>query len=398
MTQTYRQQTPVSIEDFALQQQVIQWRRHLHENPELSFHEHETADFVEAQLRKLPNLSVTRPTPTSVLAVLRGEAGPGRTVLLRADMDALPIAEETDLPFASKRAGVMHACGHDAHTAMLLGAATVLSRQPGTLCGEVRFIFQHAEEHFPGGAQQIVDTGVLDDVDVVMGEHVMSPIPTGVILLREGPLMASPDAFDITIQGKGGHGAQPHQTVDPVVIAAQIVMAFQSVISRQLDPIVPAVLSVTQIHSGSAHNIIPDTATLNGTVRTFDPELRELMPQRMEKIVQGITEAFGATYTFEYRNGYRATVNDAGTTALLREVARETFGDEVTLTEGQPLMGSEDFSAYMTKAPGTFVLIGAGGPAHAPHHHPKFDIDEKALTYGTRMYVASAQRLTQPQG
>ncbi len=396
MTQSIRQPAQASIEEFALQQQVIQWRRYLHENPELSFHENETADFVEGQLQKLPNLTVTRPTPTSVLATLKGGAGPGRTVLLRADMDALPITEETDLPFASKRKGVMHACGHDAHTAMLLGAAKVLSGQPENLHGEVRFIFQHAEEHFPGGAQQIVDSGALAGVDVVMGEHVMSPIPTGVIMLREGPLMASPDGFDITIQGKGGHGASPHQTVDPVVIAAQIVLAFQSVISRQLDPIVPAVLSVTQIHSGTAHNIIPDTATLNGTVRTFDPELREEMPRRMEKIVQGITEAFGASYTFNYQNGYRATVNDAETTAILREVAQETFGDTVTVTEGKPLMGSEDFSAYMTLAPGTFVLIGAGGPDHAPHHHPKFDIDERALDHGTRMYIAAARRLTQP--
>lgn len=396
MTQLNRQIVPDSPLELAVQQQVVQWRRYLHEHPELSFQEHETADFVEAELRKLPNLTLTRPTPTSVLATLKGAAGPGRTVLLRADMDALPIQEETGLPFASQRPGVMHACGHDAHTAVLLGAANILSRQPESLHGEVRFIFQHAEEQFPGGAQQIVDTGVLDDVDVVVGQHVMSPVPTGVIVIREGPLMASPDAFNITIQGKGGHGAMPSESIDPVTIAAQIVMAFQTVISRQRDPIVPAVLSVTQIHAGSAHNIIPDTCTLGGTVRTFDPELRELMPQRMEKIVQNLCEAYGATYTWEYLKGYRATINDPATTALLREVARETFGDSVTITDGKPLMGSEDFSAYMTKAPGTFILIGAGGPEHAPHHHPRFDIDEAAFPLGMKLFVAAAKRLTQP--
>lgn len=396
MTQLTRQIVPDSPLELAVQQQVVQWRRYLHEHPELSFQEHETADFVEAELRKLPNLTLTRPTPTSVLATLKGAAGPGRTVLLRADMDALPIQEETGLPFASQRPGVMHACGHDAHTAVLLGAANILSRQPESLHGEVRFIFQHAEEQFPGGAQQIVDTGVLDDVDVVVGQHVMSPVPTGVIVIREGPLMASPDAFNITIQGKGGHGAMPSESIDPVTIAAQIVMAFQTVISRQRDPIVPAVLSVTQIHAGSAHNIIPDTCTLGGTVRTFDPELRELMPQRMEKIVQNLCEAYGATYTWEYLKGYRATINDPATTALLREVARETFGDSVTITDGKPLMGSEDFSAYMTKAPGTFILIGGGGPEHAPHHHPRFDIDEAAFPLGMKLFVAAAKRLTQP--
>lgn len=396
MTQLNRQIVPDSPLELAVQQQVVQWRRYLHEHPELSFQEHETADFVEAELRKLPNLTLTRPTPTSVLATLKGAAGPGRTVLLRADMDALPIQEETGLPFASQRPGVMHACGHDAHTAVLLGAANILSRQPESLHGEVRFIFQHAEEQFPGGAQQIVDTGVLDDVDVVVGQHVMSPVPTGVIVIREGPLMASPDAFNITIQGKGGHGAMPSESIDPVTIAAQIVMAFQTVISRQRDPIVPAVLSVTQIHAGSAHNIIPDTCTLGGTVRTFDPELRELMPQRMEKIVQNLCEAYGATYTWEYLKGYRATINDPATTALLREVARETLGSSVTITDGKPLMGSEDFSAYMTKAPGTFILIGAGGPEHAPHHHPRFDIDEAAFPLGMKLFVAAAKRLTQP--
>ncbi|GMA16462.1 amidohydrolase [Deinococcus metallilatus] len=383
----------------ALREQVIAWRRYLHQHPELSFQEHRTAAFVEARLREMPNLTVTRPTPTSVLATLKGQAGPGRTVLLRADMDALPIQEETGLAFASQNPGVMHACGHDGHTAMLLGAAQVLSAHPENLHGEVRFIFQHAEEAFPGGAQQVVDAGIMDGVDVVVGTHLMSPIPTGVVVLREGPLLAAPDGFEITLRGKGGHGANPHETVDPVVIAAQVILAFQTIISRQRDPLEPAVLSVTQIHGGTAHNVIPDSVTLGGTVRTFDPELREWIPRQMERLLRGITDAYGASYTLDYRQGYRALHNDPATTGLLREVVRDTLGSEVTLLEGKPNMGGEDFSAYLTKAPGTFIIIGAGNVEEgitAPHHHPRFTIDERALEYGVELYVAAARRLTQP--
>ncbi|GGK19298.1 N-acyl-L-amino acid amidohydrolase [Deinococcus malanensis] len=389
----------LSAERAARREQVIAWRRHLHQHPELAFQEHRTAAFVEARLREMPNLTVTRPTATSVLAVLLGKAGPGRTVLLRADMDALPIHEENTFEFASQSPGVMHACGHDGHTAMLLGAAQALSADQEHLHGEVRFIFQHAEELFPGGAQQVVDAGVMDGVDVVVGTHLLSPIPTGTIVLRDGPLLAASDRFELTLQGKGGHGASPHETVDPVVIAAQVILAFQTIISRQRDPLEPGVLTVAQIHGGTADNIIPDTVTLSGTVRTFDPQLREQMPQRMEMLVKGITDGYGATYTFNYVHGYRALHNDPGTTDILREVVRDTLGSQVTLHEGKPNMGGEDFSAYLTKAPGTFVLIGAGNAEEgiiAPHHHPRFTIDERALDHGMQLFVAAARRLTRP--
>lgn len=385
--------------------QVIGWRRWLHQHPELGFQEHQTAAYVEAQLRTFPNLSVSRPTPTSVLAVLKGQAGLGRTVLLRADMDALPIQEETGLPCASQNPGVMHACGHDGHTAMLLGAAQLLSARPEELSGEVRFIFQHAEELFPGGAQELVDGGLMDGIDVAIGTHLMSPVPTGVVVLRDGPLLAAPDAFEITIQGKGGHGAMPHQTVDPVVVAAHVVLALQSVVSRLRDPLEPAVLTVAQIHGGTAHNVIPDSVTLGGTVRTFDEALREHIPVQMEQLARGTAEAHGAGCTFRYIRGYRPVINDPATTATLREVAREALADEmlageVVLSEGQPIMGGEDFSAYLSRVPGTFILIGAGNAEAgitAPHHHPRFDFDERALDHGTRLYVAAAQRLTRPQ-
>ncbi|MBB6099306.1 amidohydrolase [Deinobacterium chartae] len=375
--------------------QVVAWRRHLHQHPELSFQEHRTAGYVEAQLRQMPNLEVSRPTATSVLAVLRGGAGPGRTVLLRADMDALPILEENDLEFASQNPGVMHACGHDGHTAMLLGAAQVLSREQASLRGELRFIFQHAEELFPGGAQELVDAGVMEGVDVAVGAHLFSPIPVGLVALKSGPLLAAPDTFEITVQGRGGHGALPHQTVDPIVIGTQLVTALQTIVSRQRDPLEPAVLSVTTFHAGTAHNVIPESATLGGTVRTFDPELRQQIPVLMERLIKGITEGFGASYRLTYDFGYRATINDPEVTELLREVVREAAGPEA-LIEATPSMGGEDFSAYLTRAPGAFILIGARNEEAgitAPHHHPRFDIDERSLDVGVRVLVAAARRL-----
>ncbi|ACO48183.1 M20 family metallopeptidase [Deinococcus deserti] len=388
--------TTVKEAQSALDAQVIAWRRHLHQHPELSFQEHETANYVEAQLRKMKGLSITRPTPTSVLAVLRGQGGTGRTVLLRADMDALPIQENTDFDFASRNDGVMHACGHDGHTAMLLGAAQVLSEQQEQLRGEIRFIFQHAEELFPGGGQQVVDAGVMDGVDVAVGTHLFSPIPVGLVALKSGPLMAAPDTFEVTVVGKGGHGAMPQETIDPIVIACHVVTAMQSIVSRQRDPLEPAVVSVTTIHAGTAHNVIPNTAVLTGTVRTFDPALREQIPQLMERLVRGITEAFGATYEFRYEQGYRATINDPAVTEVLREVVQETVGAQA-LVEAQPTMGGEDFSAYLSRAPGAFIFIGARNEEAgitAPHHHPNFAIDEDALAIGVKVLVGAARRLS----
>lgn len=388
--------TIVNESPSALDAQVIAWRRHLHQHPELSFQEHATADYVENQLREMKGLTITRPTPTSVLAVLQGKGGGGRTVLLRADMDALPIQEEYDYEFASHNDGVMLACGHDGHTAMLLGAAQLLSSEPEGLQGEVRFIFQHAEELFPGGGQQLVDAGVMDGVDFAVGTHLFSPIPVGLVALKSGPLMAAPDTFEVTVIGKGGHGAMPHETVDPIVIACHIVTALQAVVSRQRDPLEPAVISVTTIHAGTAHNIIPNAAVLTGTVRTFDADLRKQIPQLMERLVRGITDGFGATYQFNFDFGYRATVNDPEVTEILREVVRDTLGAGA-LIEAQPTMGGEDFSAYLNQAPGAFIFIGARNDEagiSAPHHHPKFAIDENALALGVKVLVGAARRLS----
>lgn len=281
---------------------------------------------------------------------------------------------------------------------MLLGAAKVLLEQPQSLHGEVRFIFQHAEELFPGGAQQVVDAGVMEGVDVAVGAHLFSPIPVGLVALKSGPLMAAPDTFELTVVGKGGHGAMPHETVDPIVIAAHVVTALQTIVSRQRDPLEPAVVSVTTFQAGTAHNIIPNSAVLTGTVRTFDASLREQIPQLMERLVRGLTDGFGTSYQLNYTFGYRATINDPEVTDVLRDVVRDTLGPDA-LIEAQPTMGGEDFSAYQTKAPGSFIFIGARNePAgiSAPHHHPKFAIDEQALSHGVKVLVEAALRLSKP--
>ena len=372
----------------AVQEDVVKWRRHLHENPELSFEEAETSQFVYDTLMTFGGLEVTRPTQTSVLAKLRGNH-PGPVLGIRADMDALPIDEENAFEFVSKTPGKMHACGHDGHTAMLLGTAKILTQFKDQIHGEVRFIFQHAEELFPGGAQQMVDAGVLEGVEAVIGIHLWSPLEIGKIAVRTGPFMAASDAFHISIQGKGGHAAQPHLTIDPIVIAAQVVTNLQHIVSRNFDPIDPLVLSITQFHAGTAHNIIPEKVELAGTVRSFKPGLRDEVPVQMEQIIKGLTEAHGASYEFRYEKGYAAVMNDAAVTEKVRTALVETFGEDVVV-EGEQQMGGEDFSAYQQVVPGTFFYVGAGNAEKGiiyPHHHPKFTIDEEALPIGVESFV-----------
>ncbi|MEZ4458084.1 MAG: amidohydrolase, partial [Gemmatimonadales bacterium] len=317
---------------------------------------------------------------------------PGPVLAFRADMDALPIQEENEHDFVSTAPGVMHACGHDGHTAVLLGVARILTERRDELAGELRFIFQHAEEVLPGGAQAMVDAGVMDGVDLVVGQHVWATLEHGQIGVKEGPMMASPDTFFITIRGKGGHAAKPEQTIDPIPVAAQVVMALQTIVSRTVDPIEPAVVSVTQFHAGTTHNVIPEEAKLVGTVRTFDKALRARIPEDMERIIKGITEAHRADYEFAWQEGYRPVINDAAVTGRVAAVARRLFGDERVVTM-PPNMGGEDFSAFLEKAPGTFFYTGAGNAERGlkgPHHHPKFDIDESSLDLSLRLFVAVA--------
>lgn len=379
----------------ALRPQLEAWRRHLHMHPELSFEEHETAAYIEAELKKMPGLNVTRPTATSVLAVLRG-GKPGKTVLLRADIDALPIHEENTFEFKSKRDGVMHACGHDGHTAILLGTAKLLSEDASNVAGEIRMIFQHAEENGPGGAEELVtQTPLMDGVDVATGLHLSSGLPAGKVGIRAGAFMASPDMLTLKIIGKGGHGAQPEQTIDPIAIGAQIVSNLQHVVSRNVSALESLVVSITQFHAGTTHNVIPDTAELVGTVRCFSPELRQRAPQLIERVVKGICEAHGARYEMNYDFGYRPVINTDWVAQTLRDIAVAEFG-EGDVVEAPQWMGGEDFSAYLEKAPGAYFNVGSASDeadSHWPHHHPRFTLDELSLETGVRMMYAAARRL-----
>lgn len=382
-----------------LRDQLIAWRRHLHMNPEVGFEEHETAAYIEAELRKMPGLTVSRPTATSVLAVLKGSQ-PGRTILLRADIDALPIEEENTFEFRSRKPGVMHACGHDGHTAILLGVAKLLSEHPEDVPGEVRMIFQHAEEIGPGGAEELVmNTGLMDGVDVVTGLHLNSQLPVGMVAVKPGAFMAAPDSLYLIIQGKGGHGAHPEQTVDPIAVGAQVVTNLQHVVSRNVAALDALVVSITSFQSGTTHNVIPDTAVLQGTVRTFDPELRQRAPKLIERVIKGVCEAHGATYELKYEFGYRPVINTDWVAAQLRKIALETVGPE-HYQDAQPTMGGEDFSAYLQKAPGAYFNVGSGSDeqdSRWPHHHPRFTLDEASLETGVRMLHAAALRLTLPE-
>ena len=382
-----------------LRDQLTAWRRHLHQHPELSFEEVETANYIEAELKKMTGLTVTRPTKTSVLAVLRG-GKPGRTVLLRADIDALPITEENEFEFKSKNPGVMHACGHDGHTAILLGAARLLSEHPENVPGEVRMIFQHAEEFGPGGAEELVmDTPLMDGVDVVTGLHLKSQLPAGVVAVKPGAFMASPDMLELTIKGKGGHGAHPEETVDPIAVGAQVVTNLQHVVSRHVGAQDALVVTIAKFSAGTTHNVIPDTAELMGTVRTFDPELRQKAPKLIERVIKGVCEAHGATYELKYEFGYRPLINTDWVAEQLREIALEQVGPE-RVQVSKPTMGGEDFSAYLEKAPGAYFNVGSGSDeadSHWPHHHPRFTIDELSLETGAHMLYEAAMRLTVPE-
>jgi amidohydrolase len=363
--------------------QAVEWRRHLHAHPELSFQEHETAAFVEERLRSFGGLEIERPTATSVVARLR--CGDGPTLALRADMDALPILEETGSPFASTRPGVMHACGHDLHTAALLATAQTLVRRRDELAGEVRFVFQHAEELPPGGASELVAAGVLDGVDALVGQHVFADVEIGKVGVRTGPFMASPDTFELTVRGVGGHAAYPHQAADAVAAAAQIVTNLQHVVAREVDPIGRAVVSVTRIAGGTADNILPPEVVFGGTVRTFEPEVKAQVREAIERIASGVAAAHRCAAELRYEEGYAAVVNDAEIAALVRRNV-----DPALLVDVAPGMGGEDFSAYQQVVPGCFFVVGGGGAAAYPHHHPRFEVDESAIGVAHDVFVATA--------
>lgn len=365
-------------------------RRYLHENPELGFQEFNTARFVNERLQSLGVDDIrTGINGTGVTGLVRGTGtGPGadRVVLIRADMDALPIHEENDVEYRSQADGVMHACGHDAHTTILLGVARTLMARRDQFAGTVKLLFQPAEEIPPGGAKGMIAEGVLEDphVDAVFALHMAQEVPCGIVIVAPGPILAAPDGFEITIQGKGGHAASPHRAVDPVVIGSQLVVAMQTVVSRNVDPIHSAVVTVGKFVAGEAFNVIPDTATLGGTVRTFDPSVRDLAEERITAICAGIAEASGAEISLTYSRGYPATVNDARAVEIVREAALETVGED-RLISPPPIMAGEDFSYFLLERAGAMFQVGTRNVERGlvwGHHHPKFDIDEESLGVG----------------
>lgn len=385
-----RVSTRIGEQARAQHDEVVGWRRQMHRHPELSFQEFNTSEFLAQQLAGMDGLSLQRPTPTSLVAILRGGL-PGPTLAIRADIDALPIQDAKTCDYASVNPGAMHACGHDGHAAMLLGAARILAGLRDQVPGEVRFFFQHAEEQHPGGAQQMVDAGVMQGVDRIISAHVMSTEDTGHISILEGPTMAASDRFVLKVHGKGGHAANPDRCVDPVWIGAQIVANLQAVVARNTDPHDALIVSVTRFHAGDAFNVIPAMAELGGSVRCFSESVRASVPGLIERIAQGVAQAHGAWVELDYIRGYSPVVNDPAVAAGLRTVVRQAIADAV-LHPIRPLPNSEDFSAFLRHAPGAYVFIGARSAAKGichPHHHPHFDFDEDALLHGVQLFAAA---------
>jgi len=366
---------------------VIADRRHLHENPELAFEEYETSKFVAERLASLGVEDIrTAIGGTGVTGLIRGGKGDGKVVMVRADMDALPILEENDVEYKSGKPGVMHACGHDAHTAMLLGLTRLLVDRKGEFAGTVKVLFQPAEEVPPGGAIGMIRDGALEDphVDAVLGLHVSSETPAGKIAMRDGAGSASSDRFRITIQGKGGHAASPHEAVDPVVIGSQIVLALQTLVSRETNPIDAAVVSTTAFIAGEAFNVIPDTAELRGTVRTLNQDVREHLEKRLVEIATGIAKAGGAEVVADFIRGYPGIVNDEGMTEMVRLAAIEAVGED-NVIESPIGMGGEDFSYFSLERPGCFFNVGTRNEDRGivwGHHHPRFDVEEEGMSAG----------------
>lgn len=372
--------------------QIIKTRRDLHRIPETAYTEEKTSAYVADYLRNLELDVQTDIAKHGVVGLLRTERQ-GPTLMIRADMDALPIQEETGLPFASTHKGVMHACGHDAHMAMVLGAASVITRLKDNLQGNIKFLFQPAEEG-PGGAAPMIEAGVMENpkVDYSVGCHVWPDIPEGTIGVRAGPFMAAMDRFDIKIIGKGGHGAMPHQSVDALDVGSQVINALQRIVSRKVDPLEPAVVTVGTFHSGTAFNIIPKEAVLSGTTRTFHPDIWKSWKGRIEKIVGGVCESMGAEYELQYTQGYPATINDESMAEVIRRSAEKVVGKEQVVEPARTL-GGEDFSFYLQKSKGCYFALGVGRPGGAPVHNSRFDFREDLMLLGVEIYCQTVLEL-----
>jgi amidohydrolase len=388
-------QSPLRPQVQALQSDLVAWRRQLHQFPELGFREHLTAAFVHRRLTDWGIPHETGVAGTGIVAMLTGTQ-PGPVLAIRADMDALPILEQNEVSYRSQHEGVMHACGHDGHTAIALGTAYYLSQHPQTFQGTVKIIFQPAEEG-PGGAVPMIAAGVLRNpkVDAIIGLHLWNNLPLGTVGVCSGPLMAAVEVFDCEIQGKGGHGAIPQQTIDAIVVGAQVVTALQTIVARNVNPLDAAVVTVGTFHAGRAHNVIADTTELSGTVRYFNPALADVIPQRFEQVVAGVCQSHGATYTLNYRKLYPAVINDGAIADLVRSVAQSVVETPAGVVPDCQTMGGEDMSYFLQEVPGCYFFLGSAnetlGLAY-PHHHPRFDFDETALGTGVELFVRCVER------
>lgn len=381
-----------------LYEEIVDIRRYLHEYPELSFEEVETAKYIADFHEKLGHEVRTNVGGNGVLAFLKG-GKPGPTIALRADFDALPIQEQTDVSYKSKNEGVMHACGHDGHTASLLGLAKALNSMQQDIEGTIVFLHQHAEELPPGGAIAMIEDGCLDGVDVIFGTHLQAQMQLGEIGYRSGPLQAAPDRFDIKILGKGGHGASPHDTKDSIVIGGQLINNLQQIVSRRIDPLESAVVSVCSFVAKNPYNVIADTAEMVGTVRTFKEDIRNFIEEEIDRVIKGTCLVSGADYDYTYTRGYPTTVNHEEETNFVASLASSVPGVEHVI-ETEPIMGGEDFSYYLQNIKGTFFFTGARSPENEdafPHHHPKFDIDERALLIAAKVLGAAALNYTKKE-
>jgi amidohydrolase len=383
---------PLLREASTLRRQLISWRRHFHQYPELGFEEEKTSRYIRAELKRM-GLTARPPVVGTDVVVDLPVPGAKRTVALRADIDALPVQEASHTPYRSRHPGRAHLCGHDAHTAMLLGAAVLLRRHRGDLAVNVRLLFQPAEERPPGGAQALIDAGLLGDVDEIFGLHVDSRLPVGVVASRAGAIMAAADGFEARFIGRGGHAASPHLNLDPVPAAAEAILALQTIASRYTDPTEPVVVSVCMVEGGTAFNVTPEVVRLAGTVRTVSRAHRLLVPRLMKRILTGVARSAGIRAELTYSLYYGPTVNHPESVAYAAQAAIALTGRRTTYRQAKIRMGAEDFACYLERVPGAFIFLGSRGPAartRANHHSPRFDIDERVLPLGAALAASLA--------
>ena len=390
----------VRLDIRSLHPQIIEWRRLIHQKPELAFKEELTSKFISQKLQEWGIEHLTGIAKTGIVATIKGskqgESHQNQVLAIRADMDALPIHELNEVSYRSQHEGLMHACGHDGHTAIALGTAYYLQQHRNIFPGTIKIIFQPAEEG-PGGAKPMIEAGVLKnpDVDAIIGLHLWNNLPLGSVGVRAGALMAAVESFRCTILGKGGHGAMPHQTVDSVVVAAQIVNAVQTIVSRNVNPIDSAVVTVGELHAGTKGNVIADTARMSGTVRYFNPDFAGFIEQRIQKIIAGICDSHGASYDFDYWSVYPVTINNADMAKLVRSVAEEVVETPLGIVPECQTMGGEDMSYFLQEIPGCYFFLGSANPQKDlayPHHHPRFNFDETALAMGVEIFVRCVEK------